>query len=831
MEDSIVLYFPQPERRRALAARLAALGYRVRVIDDVAEVASLPAAAVLIAESSAPLHAALMTHPAALPLLVLAGAPPTPQPHYAALPISDEPSDAELRTALAAAAQLLAREQRLQTLLQASPVGVIEIDGSGECVFANAQWIELTGLSRNDCQNRNWTRVIHDEDRDALFADWRAATARCEPLRRELRLRRPNGEVLWVYLQAQPLADGAADCTAAGSVATFTNITPIKQAEARLTETTERFRVALRHSPIVVFNQDRDLRYTWIYNPAGGYEADEVIGKGDDYLFQPEDAARLIAFKQCVMQQRQGDRGEFTVMLEGRPHTYDLVVEPLLSKETGDVIGVTCAAVDISQRKDFELALTASEERFRLLFEHSPLGLALVAPDYRLVDFNPAYCAMLGYTADELRGKTFLEITHPDDRALDLGYAADLLGGKIAHYTLEKRYLHKDGHVIWINLIGTVIRNQQNEVLFGLAIVKDITARREMLDALRKSEAQLTALLDNTPYLMWLKDEDSRFIAVNRSFVQSLGKNSAGEIVGKTDFELWPRERAERYRAEDLTAMAAAGPIFIEAQEIHLGRNCWMEVSKTRVVDNDGKVLGTAGFARDITERREAEHLRIEHLEHQRDVLVREVHHRIKNNLQGVISLIEQLKLKQPLAADALEEAAAQIGTIAVVHGLHSSTLSAEVRPRQLIEAIVDAIARLSATPIDCRPGNDTPGWEWRLNARDTVSIALVINELIYNAIKHAETGARIEVAYGSESGAFAVRIFSQPASLPPGFDFSAGSGLGTGLTLVSSLLPRQGARLTIKPLNNGVEALLRLTHPCASSLPAMQQGQKESMP
>lgn len=341
-------------------------------------------------------------------------------------------------------------------------------------------------------------------------------------------------------------------------------------------------------------------------------------------------------------------------------------------------------------------ALGESEERFRLLFKYSPIGLVLVNLDRKITDANEAFCALVGRGLEELRGGSFLDITHPESRETSRSNVNDLLENKISHYAIEKRYVHKDGHTVWASVLATAIRNPAGAVLYGLAIVQD------------------------------------------------------------------------------------------------------------------------------ITERREAERIRIEQLERQRDVLVREVHHRIKNNLQGVISLLEQLKLKQPDAADALEEAAGQIGAIAVVHGLHSQTLAPDVRPRQLIQAIVDSVSRLSHMPISCSANHDASSWEWRLNGRDSVSIALIVNELLYNAIKHtrASPEAQVTVDFESQPGAFTILVRNWPARLPERFDWSNGVGLGTGLTLISSLLPHQGAALQIRQRGDAVEARLQLSHPCVDIPP-----------
>jgi PAS domain S-box-containing protein len=336
-------------------------------------------------------------------------------------------------------------------------------------------------------------------------------------------------------------------------------------------------------------------------------------------------------------------------------------------------------------------ALGESEERFRLLFKYSPIGLVLVSPDRRIFDANEAFCAMVGRGLEELKRCTFLDITHPDDRDENLVNVNGLLESRLLHYSAEKRYLHKAGHVVLAHVLATAIRNQAGKVLYGLAIVED------------------------------------------------------------------------------------------------------------------------------ITEHREAERIRIERMEKQRDVLVREVHHRIKNNLQGVVNLLEQIKLKQPNAADALEEAAGQISAVAVVHGLKSRAQALEIRPRELVQAIVAAIVRISSVPIICSQNDDPLSREWRLNGRDAVAIALVVNELIYNAIKHTrpDKEAEVTINFESQPGAFSILVRNRPATLPANFDWESGAGFGTGLSLIAALLPPHGARLAFSQRNGGVEALLQLSHPC----------------
>lgn len=115
---------------------------------------------------------------------------------------------------------------------------------------------------------------------------------------------------------------------------------------------------------------------------------------------------------------------------------------------------------------------------FQKIFVAAPIGIAYVAPDYKIVKVNPALCAMLGYSEEELTAMSFIEITHPEDLDKDVELAQRLFEREISHYQLEKRYLAKNGDVIWINLTATVISNEGK--IYGLGLIEDITERKRI---------------------------------------------------------------------------------------------------------------------------------------------------------------------------------------------------------------------------------------------------------------------------------------------------------------------------------------------------------------
>ena len=304
---------------------------------------------------------------------------------------------------------------------------------------------------------------------------------------------------------------------------------------------------------------------------------------------------------------------------------------------------------------------------------------------------------------------------------------------------------------------------------------------------LRKSEVSLRAILDNSPYMTWLKDTEGRYVRVNKSYTDYVRRQNIDQVIGKTDFDFWPKEMAEQYRLVDVEVMASRQQKRIEETSLDGEQIHWVETFKTPVIDEAGKVLGTTGFARDITERIEREALRLTEVRKQRDVLVREVHHRIKNNLQGVVGLLQQNVIDHPEMAEVSQAIIGRIYSIATIHGLQAQALSEEVELDTLMKSIVDASGCLNNYVNELtRPV--------LLNKEETVPIALVLNELLTNACKH-RSGRELPVILLKMGGNQVI------VSIVNAFDAERPTlpGSGQGLNLVNSLLPREAAGMLVR--------------------------------
>jgi diguanylate cyclase (GGDEF)-like protein/PAS domain S-box-containing protein len=138
----------------------------------------------------------------------------------------------------------------------------------------------------------------------------------------------------------------------------------------------------------------------------------------------------------------------------------------------------------IETTSDAYARLREAEERFRLAFEHAPIGIALVSPEGAFTRVNAALCELTGYSAEELMAKTFQEITHPEDLDLDLEYVHQVLAGERREYSMEKRYFHRDGHIVWILLSVSLVRDPDGEPQYFISQIQDISERKQLEERL-----------------------------------------------------------------------------------------------------------------------------------------------------------------------------------------------------------------------------------------------------------------------------------------------------------------------------------------------------------
>src|SRR5687768_15161701 len=255
---------------------------------------------------------------------------------------------------------------------------------------------------------------------------------------------------------------------------------------------------------------------------------------------------------------------------------------------------------------EFDEAASLEEALYHATFQQAPVGIAHVDTDGCWLRVNQRLCEILEYGADELVGKSFHDVTHPEDVEFDEDVRVRLIAGQIDSHTREKRYIRKDGSAVWVNRTVSLLRGPEGSPRRCISIVEDITERKLAQEALRASEERSRALLSSIPERVFFKDRDCVFIQVNEVFAADIGKRP-DEVIGRTDFDLFPPELAAAYRMDDRQVMELRRPLNKEERNVIQGQERIVEVTKSPVIDDRGEVIGVLGLFADITERKQIE--------------------------------------------------------------------------------------------------------------------------------------------------------------------------------------------------------------------------------
>ncbi len=193
---------------------------------------------------------------------------------------------------------------------------------------------------------------------------------------------------------------------------------------------------------------------------------------------------------------------------------------------------------DIRAQKKAEEDLQESEHQFRAIFDLASVGIAQVdSRDGRIIRFNDKYREITGYTAEELRTKNFLELTHPDDRRQDWELFANAVRNKKPYYFNEKRYVRKDGSVVWVRINASFIRGKGGRPLRTVSVCEDITERKLADEALHRREQEFRALAENSPDIVARYDRNLRVLYVNPAIEKDRGVRRE-EIIGRSNEDL-----------------------------------------------------------------------------------------------------------------------------------------------------------------------------------------------------------------------------------------------------------------------------------------------------
>jgi len=446
-----------------------------------------------------------------------------------------------------------------------------------------------------------------------------------------------------------------------------------------------------------------------------------------------------------------------------------------------------------------------AEEELRATFALSSIGIGQSeAATGRFVSVNHGLCAMTGYSEAELLERTFADITHPGDRTLNLEGYGRLQRGEIPEYRVEKRYVRKDGRVIWVDVTASVVRDPDGKPLRTLAVIQDISERKQAEHALRESERRLRRIIDGMFAYVALYTPDGVMLEANQHTLDQWGLRRE-DMVGQRPWEAarWASNPRAQEALRQAYGRAAKGEKIRGDMSAQLapGRVVTTDSTLQPLVDESGRVEGILSFAVDITERKQAEERTIAAL-HEKETLLKEVHHRVKNNLAIVVELLQMQanQTEDAAARHALGESVDRIYAMALVHEMiYESSQLAAIDLGEYLERLSRKLLETYEGPgsnVDLR----TRIAEVAITLDQAVPCSLILNELVTNALKHAfpqGRPGRIEITVGTGGdGHVMLEVRDNGVGMRADVDLHTSRSLG--LRLVSSLARQLHATVEI---------------------------------
>ncbi len=456
-----------------------------------------------------------------------------------------------------------------------------------------------------------WNRLIHADDASRVHEQFHQQMA-AGGFHCEHRLTRPDGTERWVNHRAFPVRDAQGNiCRVAGVVQ---DITARKLAEDELRRQWSAFDTALSNTPDFTYTFDLEGRFTYVNRALLSLwqlPLEDARGKNFFELGYPADlAARLQDQIQQVIRTKEilKDQTPFTGPT-GETRYYEYIFVPILTA-AGNVEAVAGSTRDITEAKVAEAALRESEARFSNAFSEAPIGMVLLEPSGRITEVNAAYLAMLGYSREELETQDSSGFTHPDDVPLTRDFFASFRGNTPMG-AIEKRYIHKDGRLVWARASASVRRDDSGAPTQVIAIVEDVTERKRVEAALQEQLTLTAAITDNASLSLFITDPQQKCIFMNPA-AERLTGFSHQELQGRTlhDVIHYRRPDGSPYpRAECPIDRVFSGGEQVHGEEvfIHKDGHLYPVAFTASSIGEGSGITGSVIEMQDITERRQME--------------------------------------------------------------------------------------------------------------------------------------------------------------------------------------------------------------------------------
>ncbi|KNZ34369.1 MAG: hypothetical protein AD742_03115 [Methylibium sp. NZG] len=738
-------------------------------------------------------------------------------------------------------AQLL---REMSTILQNTTAGIAYLRGHA-LVRCNRRFMDMLGL-REPQPGVPFDELFAQHPQAAqMAAQTQQALAQGRVFETEFQLPRvgaEGGDAVWYSLsvrrtESEPPVDGAHDDSSPSlnrdaspdasqdAIAVLSDITRLK-AEQRELEVLARDRelmFSLSGVGIAYVRNGVIQRANDALGQLAGGTAEQLAGQPLRALFaDAEDFERLWPVEQRALHLHGEWLGERPLRRLNGELVWVRVSKRLVVSvaDGGDPDGdLIVSYVNVNDRHRAEQAEALQAERTRAILDSVLVGIVTVGPQ-GIEWMNRSARRMFGGNLADFINQPISTVAPPgaDHPFRQTHYREELVEGEAE--TFECRVKARDGREFWVvgNAVATGRLATGRQLTYALM---DIERRRQADARIAEAQASLQRIIEAAPLAITLRDARTLGVLQINQLAARMAGLPADQIVGRTPQALYDAETADTMRADMRAALASTE---VTTREYTAPIDGEMRTWDARYLP-----LASPGqpadqlllVATDVTEQRVAQQAKFEAAIAQREMLVREVHHRIKNNLQGVAGLLQQVAVRKPEVADVISEVVGQVQAIAQVFGLQVGS-SGPLRVTSVVEAITGSVQRTFGRSIVLSVRGH-PAREWALPEAESIPIALTLNELLTNAVKHSARLAEggfdpVDCTLRLSDEGVCVEIANR-AQLPEGFSLARFPGGVSGLGLVRALLPRRSASLTIEQHGAQVVSSVLLVPPGVAEL------------
>ncbi len=644
----------------------------------------------------------------------------------------------------------------LMRIVETSPAGIVMMNRERKITFANSKAEKILGISKYRVTsqiNGNFKWRVADFHAnsfldEALFFEQVMKTGK-SVYNVMHEIKSTDGNYTLLSVNATPIFDevGKVD----GVVATIEDITKQKQIEENLKENRKHLEMALESSKADAWEMNLitgDFSYTERWTRMLGYDSHEIEKKIDaiSKLIHKEDSLNhyknlkaYIDGQTTIYETEYRVRkknGEWLwVFSRGEAIEWDRMGKPVR------LLGTT---FDITEIKKVEEELKLERDKAQQYLDVAGVMLLLIDKDQKVVLINKKGCELLGYPEEEIIGKNWFDhfIPKADLSEVKTNFNEIISGNIESTEYFENSIVSKNGDERIIAWHNTIIKDKSGNIFGTLSSGEDITEQKKAEKALEQSEMQYRITLDAMADAIHVVDTKLRFVLMNSVLIDWCQESGwDADVIGYPMFDVLsfiPKKVKSEYKL-----VIQSGKIMITEESFFIGEKKYItEMKKIPIMEND-KVTHVLTVLRDITDQKRSEE-QIKKSLKEKEVLLKEIHHRVKNNLQVIISLLnlQADKLKDEASVEAFKEANHRIYSMALVHEqLYQSEDFATIHIKEFIETMVEKLYHtysvMNRIDLDLKIANIG------LGLTTAIPCGLILNELVSNALKHGFPGQK----------------------------------------------------------------------------------------